>query len=77
MVCCVAAWSWAEGPLMKLLGQLHTATSNVSLQRQMLMAAAHVQLMLQAAQYSQRVTHFDSMVWDGKLVQVGLLCGEF
>ncbi|DBB07753.1 TPA: hypothetical protein ACH3X3_009171 [Trebouxia sp. C0006] len=35
----------------------------------MLMAAAHVQLMLQAAQYSQRVTHFDSMVWDGKLVQ--------
>lgn len=62
---------------MKLLGQLHTATSNVSLQRQMLMAAAHVQLMLQATQYSQRVTHFDSMVWDGKLVQVGLLCGEF
>jgi len=66
-----------QGPIVKLLGQLHLATSNVSLQRQMLMAAAHVQLVLQAAQYSQRVTHCDSLIWDEKLVQVGLLCGEF
>ena len=66
-----------QGPITKLLGQLHLATSNVSLQRQMLMAAAHVQLMLQAAQYSQSVTHYNSLVWDGQLVQVGHLCGEF
>ncbi len=65
-----------QGPIMRLLGQLHLATSNVSLQRQMLMAAADVQLMLQAAQYSQSVTQCDSLVWDGKLGQVGLLCGE-
>ena len=66
-----------QAPIMKLLGQLHLATSNVSLQRQMLMAAAHVQLMLQAAQYSQSVTHYNSLVWDGQLVQVGHLCREF
>ncbi len=66
-----------QDPIMKLLGQLHMATSNVRLQRQMLMAAAHTQLMLQAAQYSQTLTHCNSLFWDGKLVQVGLLCGEF
>ncbi len=39
-----------QGPIMKLMGQLHMATSNISLQRQMLMAAAHTQVTLQAAQ---------------------------
>ncbi len=64
---------------MKLLGQLHLATSNVSLQRQMLMAAAHTQMMLQAAQYSQiqTLTPGDMLFWDQKLVRVGLLCGQF
>ncbi len=68
-----------QGPLMKLLGQLHLATSNVSLQRQMLMAAAHTQVMLQAARYSQiqTRTHCDVLLWDEKLVWVGLICGQF
>ena len=60
------------GPIMKLLGHLHVATSNVSLQRQMLMAAAHIQLVLQAARSSQTVTQCNSLVWNGGLVQVGL-----
>ncbi len=62
---------------MKLMGQLHLATSNVSLQRQMLMAAAHTQLMLQAAQCSQFQTRRDMLLWDEKLVRVGLFCGQF
>jgi hypothetical protein len=62
---------------MKLMGQLHMATSNVSLQRQMLMAAAHTQLMLQAAQHSQIQTRCDMLLWDEKLIRVGLFCGQF
>ncbi len=65
-----------QGPLMKLMGQLHMATSNISLQRQMLMAAAHTQLTLQAAQYSQTVTQ-GSLSWGRELILVGLLCRDF
>ena len=62
---------------MQLLGQLHLATSNTSLQRHMLMAAVHTQVTLQAAQYSQLLAQCNSLSWDGKLVQVGFLCGGF
>ena len=64
---------------MKLMGQLHMATSNVSLQQQMRMAAAHTQMMLQAAQYSQiqTWTRCDVLLWDEDLVWVGLFYGQF
>ena len=50
-----------QGPLMKLLGQLHLATSNVSLQRQMLVSAGNCQQMLMAALYplARTLTHSD------------------
>ncbi len=64
---------------MKLMGQLHMATSNVSLQRQLLMAAANTQMALQAAQHSQIQTRnrCDVLMWDEKLFRVSLFCGHF
>ena len=59
-----------QGPLMKLLGQLHLTTSNVSLQRQMQICAGNCQQMLMAARYpaGHNPTHSDR--WIHRLPQV-------
>ncbi|DBB07761.1 TPA: hypothetical protein ACH3X3_009179 [Trebouxia sp. C0006] len=48
-----------QGPIVKLLGHLHLTTSNVSLQRQMLISAGNCQQILMAAPSACTLTHSD------------------
>ncbi len=63
-----------QGPIIKLLGQLHLTTSNVSLQRQMLVSAGNCQQMLMAALYplAQTLTYSDRCIQHSP--QVRSLC---
>jgi len=65
-----------QGPLMKLLGQLHLTTSNVSLQRQMLVSAGNCQQMLMAARFPAGRTPTQSDRWIHRLPQVRFLCSH-
>ncbi len=77
MVCCVLQHGpELQGPIMKLLGQLHLATSNVSLQQQMLISAGNCQQILMAALYplARTLTRCDRSMQGSP--QVGFLCSH-
>lgn len=77
VVCYVTAWPWAANPPHEADGSAASGHQQCQLAATDAHVAAHVQLMLQAAQHSPIQTRCHILLWDRKLIQVGLFCGQF